>query len=319
MQQHVGQEVSRLFRQQHGVASRAQLRSLGVTPAMVRLRVAREEWELVTPRVVRVAGSRMTPEQALAVALVEAGPRAVASHESAAWLWDLLVPPERPAVTVPPGAWNPHGPFRVHRPAVGATPVLRKGFLVTNPLRTLVDLAGVVGPDVIDAAVDAAVASKLVSVEAIWAEVGRLSRHGRRGVGAMRGSLDRRGLMEGPHPSVLEARLHRLLKAAGIAPLSVETSAGPDGSYRIDCLLDPVVAVEVDGHRYHSTPEQKRRDERRRAQLRMEGRLVLVYDWREITHDARRVVAECLRAMAVHARTGAVAAPRPTSGRMSRT
>lgn len=294
-------QVSARFRRQYGVAGRRELRSLGVTAKYEQARVDRGEWERPAPRVLRLAGSPTSPEQALMIALLEVGPAAVASHQSAAWLWGLFPPPERHAVTVGIGtAWRP-GPFDVHR-LLGIPPAVveRRGIVTTNPLRSLVDLAGVVTPAVLDDAVDRAVASKLVTVDAVEAELRRLSRKGRKGAGAMRQSLRRRGLHEGPHPSVLEARFHRLLRTGGISPVNVEVVAGVDGEYRIDCLLAQGVAVEVDGHVHHSTPEQKAYDERRRAEIRMAGTFLLVYDWRAVTYEGRRVLAECHRALALH-------------------
>jgi very-short-patch-repair endonuclease len=292
-------QVSTRFRRQHGVAARSELRGLGVTAGMEAVRVARGEWERPTARVVRLAGSPRSPEQGLMIALLEAGPAAVASHESAAWLWGLLPAPARHAVTMSHVASARKGPFTLHRLRGGPpTVVTRRGFPVTNPLRTLVDLAGVVSSDQLDTAVDRAVASRLVTVEGIAAELGRVSRRGRKGAGATRSALHRRGMTEGPHPSVLEARLHRLLRAGGITPIRVEVVAGPAGEYRIDTLLDPLVAVEVDGHVHHSTPEQKAYDERRRAEIRMSGVFLLVYDWRAVHHEGRRVLAECHQALA---------------------
>ncbi len=294
-------QVGARFRRQYGVAARSELRALGVTAKNEQARVARGEWERPSARVVRVAGSPRSPEQDLMVALLEAGPAAVASHQSAAWLWGLLPPPARHAVTVGMASrWRP-GRFDVHRlkgepPAVSVC----RNIPTTNPLRTLVDLAGDVSNDVLDDAVDRAVAAKLVTVAALEAEVARLSRRGRKGVGAMRASLRRRGLSEGPHPSVLEARLHRVLRSGGITPIKVEVVVGPDGEYRIDVLLDELVALEVDGHVHHSTPEQKAYDERRRAEIRMGGIFLLVYDWRAVTYEGRRLLAECHRALALY-------------------
>lgn len=293
-------QISARFRRQYGVAGRRELRGLGVSADYERVRVARGEWERPTSRVLRLAGSPVSPEQALMIALLDVGSAAVASHQSAAWLWGMLPPPERHAVTVGLDTrWRP-GPFDLHR-LQGAPPATtaRRSIPATNPLRTLVDLAGVVTPDVLDDAVDRAVASKLVTVEGVEAELRRLARKGRKGTGAMRQSLRRRGLNEGPHPSVLEARFHRLLRTGGITPISVEVVAGPEGGYRIDSLLDEGVAVEVDGHAHHSTPEQKAYDERRRSEIRMSGVFLLVYDWRAVSYEGRRVLAECHRAVAL--------------------
>lgn len=295
----VGREVARLFREQHGVASRRQLRQAGVSDAFERARVRTGEWDRPSPKVVRLAGSPLTPQQRLMIALIEGGPTAVASHQSAAWLWGLGEVPKTHHVTVAASARAGSGADRVHRlRGQPPEPVVRAGFQVTNPLRTLVDLAGVVPPDVLDTAVDRAIATRLVSVAGLEAEVTRLSRKGRRGTGAMRRALARRGLHEGPHPSVLEARLHRLLDSVGIRPIGTEVVAGPDGEYRLDVMLSETVALEVDGHVYHSTPEQKRYDEQRRTKLRLSGIFVLVYTWRDVTRDGRRVAAECRQALA---------------------
>jgi very-short-patch-repair endonuclease len=190
------------------------------------------------------------------------------------------------------------GPYTLHRVRDFPLTSMRRDIPTTNPLRTLIDLAGVVPADVLDDAVDRAVATKLVTVEAIRAELDRVAKQGRKGAGAMRASLERRGLKEGPHPSVLEARYNRLLKSAGLVPLRVEVVAGPHSEYRIDSLLDENVAVEVDGHIFHSTPEQKAYDERRRAEIRMGGQFLLVYTWRDIVFDGRRVLAEIHQALA---------------------
>ena len=305
-------QVSARFRRQYGVAGRKELRGLGVSARQEQSKVSRGEWERPTPRVVRLAGSPRSPEQDLTIALLEMGPTAIASHQSAAWLWRLLPPPARHAVTVGLGTgWRP-GSFDVHRlTGEPPTPAMRGNIPATNPLRTLVDLAGVVTPDLLDEAVDRAVATKLVTVEGVEAELRRLSRKGRTGTGAMRQSLQRRGLNEGPHPSVLEARFHRLLRTGGITPVSVEVVTGPDGEYRIDCLLAGYVAVEVDGHAHHSTPEQKAYDERRRADIRMAGTFLLVYDWRAVTYEGRRVLAECHRALALYGTTGTAGRLKP--------
>lgn len=245
------------------------------------------------------------------IALLEAGPSAIASHQSAAWLWGLLPPPERHSVIVGPRADARTGRYALHRPR-GPFPsvtVVRR-IPTTNPLRALVDVAGVVKAELLDEALDRAVANRLVTVEAVRAELERLGRKGRKGVGAMRAALRRRGLLEGPHPSVLEARLHRLLATGGITPIKVEVVAGSDGQYRIDTLLDPLVGAEVDGHAFHSTPEQKAYDERRRSDIRMSGIFLLVYSWRDIHHDGRRVLAECHQALA---RYGSAGHRRPAS------
>lgn len=291
-------ELRKLFACQYGLVRRSDLRAAGVDSRMEHRKVASGEWVRVGRRVVGLGSHPTSTEQSLMAACLEAGPSAVASHQSAAWLWDIAGPPARHSVVMPRDFCSTVSWADVHRASDLPRQVHhRRGIPVTSPLRALVDLAGVAGSEVLDSAIDSALARRLVTVEGLLAEVGRLGKRGRRGVGAMRRELQRRGMAGAPDPSVLESRFLRLLRRNGIEPVGVEVTFGPDGEYRVDSLLSPTVAVEVDGYAYHHTPEQKTRDEHRRNQLRLGGLFLLVYTWRDIQHDGRRVVSEIRQAL----------------------
>jgi very-short-patch-repair endonuclease len=166
----------------------------------------------------------------------------------------------------------------------------------------------VVPEDDLDDAVDRALALRLVSVLAISAELDRLSTKGRNGVGNLKAALRRRGLIENPLSSVLESRFRRLLRAAGIEIIGLEVVAGPEGQYRLDTLLSPTLAVEVDGYSYHASPEQMAYDARRRNELRISGMFLLVYTWSDIVYDGARVIREIHEALALQP-TSVPAAP----------
>lgn len=291
-------ELRRRFASQNGLITRAQLRALGVDSRIERRKIQSGEWARAGKTVIRLASHRGSPEQRLLAACLGAGPAAMASHQSAAWLWGLLEPPQRPSIVVP-RELCPSLPWcDVHRTSVPPSTLHQiRGIPVTDPLRTLVDLAAVVGSAALDAALDRALAGQLVSVEGLLAEVDRLSCRGRRGTARMRENLRRRGMTDAPNPSVLESRFLRLLQQSGVQPVSLEVRAGPGGRYRLDSKLSEEVAVEVDGHAYHHSPEQKAEDERRRNRLRLSGLFVLVYTWRDVTYDGQRVVAEIREAL----------------------
>lgn len=297
----VGRELQQRLRKSHGVVSRSELRALGITREQVATRVARGEWEALSGGLVRSRAAPDCPEQRLEVALRRAGPSALASHRSAAWLWGFAAAPERPVVTV-----GRSGPGRVlgaevHRPAGPPRWCERHGFACTDPLRTLVDLAGQLDAGELDSLLDAAVASRLVSAAALDAEVGRLRGRGRHGPAALGEALSRRGFRGAPEPSALERRLLCLLAAAGIMPLGVEVRAGEESCFRLDVKLSERLFVEVDGFAFHWSPEQMGYDARRRNQLGMSGMRVLVYTWRDVVADGARVVAEIRRALALDA------------------
>ena len=299
------QEVQLRLKQQHGMVSRAQLVAFGVGEADVRARIARGEWESVGRRVVRAGGAPGTPIQAIWAAYLAAGPDAVVSHGSAAWLWRLVPSPGMPAVTVPVGASTRLAGVAVHRSrCMCYHPVLRAGLPCTDPMRTLEDLALVLAPSELDEAIDRGLSSALVSVGTLEAHIDATGGRGRSGAARLLAALRRRGFVSAPPASVLEGRFVRLLAAARLHPVGVEVEAGPDGCYRIDFQLSAILFVEVDGYAYHHSPEQKAGDERRRNRLRLEGRMLLVYSWRDVVGDGARVVNEIRQALAAERAAG---------------
>lgn len=173
----------------------------------------------------------------------------------------------------------------------------RHGVPVTNPLRTLVDMAANVPPAILDEALDAALASRLVTVEGLTAEAMRLKGRGRRGPAHLMKCLAGRGFVGALSPSVLESRALRLLSRSGVKIERCEAVVKGLG-YRLDIQLKGHVFVEVDGYAYHWSPEQKHYDDARRNRLRLVGFSVLVYDWRTVVNEPGRLVAEVKRALA---------------------
>lgn len=298
-------EIRIRFRSQHALATKAELRLLGLSSTAIRARIASGEYIEMHGRVVALAGSPRTPEQALLAACLAGGPATVASHQSAAWLWDLLGVPARHSVTIPRGRHRVLSGVDIHRLMDPPAHIIsRRGIPCTDPFRTLVDLASVASPAALDDAIDRVLATRLVTVEGIERQLVTFAKPGRSGVGVLREALSKRGLIGAPGPSVLESRVLRLLRQGGIAPVATEVWVGEDGRYRVDVLVQPRVIMETDGYAYHFTPEQKAEDERRRNRLRLEGNVLLVYTWQDVTRDGRRVLAELHRAMAKVARAG---------------
>jgi very-short-patch-repair endonuclease len=85
----------------------------------------------------------------------------------------------------------------------------------------------------------------------------------------------------------------RLLHRSGAPRLKAECKWGPDSKYRLD-FADPErrLLIEVDGYAWHSTPDQMRRDLRRRNELNRAGWTILVYTWKDVTGEEERVIQE---------------------------
>jgi hypothetical protein len=282
----------------HAVISRSEARRLGASDSLIRSKLDRGDWVRIHQGIYRLAAAPTSHHQDLRAACLIANGRAVVSHASAAWLWGLQRdPPARPEVTVAAGFQ--HGQrdrwVTVHRSKDldWSRIVIRRTIPVTNPLRTLVDLGASVATDTLATAVDVGLATRLVTVEGLVAELSRVGRRGRPGPGALRLLLAGRGFVGVPHPSVLEGKTLGLIKAAGLADPEREFNTGPDGEFRLDFAF-PIIrfAIEVDGYVWHFTPEHLQRDHARRNQLQRDGWVVLVYTWRDITAEPARVVRE---------------------------
>jgi very-short-patch-repair endonuclease len=239
----------------------------------------------------------------------------VASHASAAWVWGLVRYQQSPPVVSVPHSRHPARPVgpSQKRPLSGSPDLSGvrvyhsrdlspectshwRGVPTTKPLRTLVDLAGDSNPELLDEAIDVALATRLVTVEGLLAEAGRLKRQGRRGPAQLIARLDGRRFTGAPAPSVLESKALRLLSSAGISVDKCEVVVD-GGRYRLDIQLEGRLFVELDGYAYHWAPEQKRRDDSRRNRLRVLGFEILVYDWGTVVHEPSRLLGEIKTAL----------------------
>jgi hypothetical protein len=292
-------KLHRFFQDQYGVVTRGQAHIAGFSDRKIETMLRSKAWLRPHRGVYVSAAAATSVEQAISAACLAVGTTAVASHRSAAWLWDLIdEPPSEVELIVARASSIRLAGAHLFRPRdVGELHVVTQRRLpVTNPLRTLVDLASVVDADALDAAIDKAVSSRIITVRGVAAELQRRSRHGRAGLGLLRGRLEARGLDEGPGPSVLESMTHRFLRRIEVGWTALEVRLF-GGRYRVDVQLAPGAMLEVDGYRYHWSPEAKAADEERRRVIRQTGARLSVLDWYQIAHRqsySERVVRELL-------------------------
>lgn len=287
--------VHLLMEAQHGLIARRQALALGLSPDRVRGMTERGLWTIDQRGVYGSAGAPRTPERAILAAVLAAGPDAMASHRSAAYLWDLIDAEAFAEITVPRRAGPSPRRTVVHRIADvdDAVRSVRRGVPVTNPLRTLVDLGSVLAMSDLRSAVHAAVARHLVTYSALEAELDRLGKPGRHGVGPLRRVVterfDRRRA-----PSVLEARTDRVIAMANIPAPEVERIAGPDGEYRTDYRWrDVLLILEVKGFAAHGSPEASAADiERELAIAEADGYQIISADWALVTRRPRRLARQ---------------------------
>jgi very-short-patch-repair endonuclease len=289
-------DLSTLASRQLGLVTRAQAATHGYSAAMVRARLRRGRW-LLAPDVFLVSGSPVTwPTKVLAACLATGG---MASHRSAAALHDVEgFRPGRVEISVArgaPGSRVAVPEVTVHRSGdlEGCRPVMVGRVPTTGAARLAVDLGAVVPRWRHERAVDDLIARRLLTwddaVDALLAH----ARRGRRGVGALRELIERRGGDDVP-ASVLERAFVRLLRRRGLPePVLQHEILDQHGfAARVDiAYVTERVAIELDGLRWHLPAQTFEADHRKRARLTAAGWTVLAFTWRMVTDDPDGVVA----------------------------
>jgi very-short-patch-repair endonuclease len=294
------ERVLQLASAQLGNVTRKQAYGLGATRAACDRRVASGAWLLTAHAgVYRLVGWKASWLQRICAAVLAAGDGAAASHRAAAVLHGIRegTPIE---LTIPRSARNNvSGVLLAHRadlPDRDRTTVT--GIPVTRVERTLVDLAGVVGDDACEQALEAALRARLTTPERVRERVEELAAPGRRGVRRLRRALERRAAGR-PPGSELEVRTIQLLRAAGLGdPVRQhEVRLGGERYFLDLAYVDRRLAIELDGQEFHGEPAFQR-DRTRQNALVLAGWTVLRFTWADVVERPEQVVALVSRALA---------------------
>ncbi len=284
--------VDELARAQHGLITTAQaVTALG--PSRKDRWVRERRIISVQPSVFRLAGAPETWHQSLqAVRLAVDG---IVSHRSAAELWGLIQPAGYVEVSVPGTVdRRVRPPAIVHRikdlrPGLA---VEREGLMVTDPVRTVIDLGLVMPWWLVRRAIAKGISTKALTVSEVRTLRDALGRPGRNGTGVVRAILDGKLLMLGPEESDLEKRFTQLAQRAGLRPFVLQHEVWGSGRFigRVDAAYpDLKLAIEVDGFEHHSTPEAFQHDRTRQNALVAIGWTVLRFTWHDVVHRPAQV------------------------------
>lgn len=280
-----GHRLAKLADAQHGVASRDQMRALGMRDGAIDHAIRIGRLHRVFRGVYAVGRLRVTTEGQLQAATLACGAGSVISHRSAGGLLRLLdTGPRVIDVISPVERGRAIDGIRFHRvrpprrDEVGSV----DGIPCTTPARTLVDLAGSVGDRTLRSCFERAAQRRLLDIPAIEASMDA----GRRGNPSLRAlvdewrraaSLAKRGKLKSPlEAKVLPLLVHRDLPAPHLnAP--VET---PNGRIEVDFLWpDHRFVVEADSRDFHGTDLAFERDRWRDRELLRAG-----YGTLRVTH-----------------------------------
>jgi very-short-patch-repair endonuclease len=197
---------------------------------------------------------------------------------------------DRPSVidiSVPADKSHRRRGIRVHRrrDLREADRTHRERIPVTTPARTLLDLASLLHPRRLEAAVNHADKLGLADPEALRAE---LDDHRRAtGLPALRRVLDRHTFAL--TDSELERRFLRLVRQAGLPQPKTQQRVN---GFRVDFLWPELrLVVETDGLRYHRTPGQQAKDRLRDQVLVAAGFIVLRFTHAQVRYEPEHVVS----------------------------
>jgi very-short-patch-repair endonuclease len=221
-------------------------------------------------------------------AVLSCGPVAALSHHSAGGLLGICV--EHDAVihvSVVASSARRRPGIRVHRrPSLGPVDLARHaGIPVTRPVRTLLDLATVLGPRPLEAAVNAAANLDLIDPESLRAALD--SRAGQPGVVPLRRLLDRH--TSRLTDSELERLFLRLVRRSGLPPPVTRQRLN---EFRVDFVWPAFgLVVEADSLRYHRTPGQQKRDRERDQAHTAVGLTPLRFTHAQVRYEPKHVEA----------------------------
>lgn len=280
--------VAALAARQHGVVDRLDLRGCGLSANQIRSRVERGVLHRRYRGVYAVGHPTLTPEGRRLAAARALGRDAALSHRSAAAVWGLrrssrleVVLPTSAGRVAPPG-------ITLHRHAtLRTTDVTTVGVLpVTTVPRTLLDLAAVLSPQHVEAAIRQADDAELFDLTAAHEALAAHPRH--RGARALRALLaDLRDRDVHLTFSTLELLMLELCAAHRLPhPQSNVVVCG----HRVDFHWPgtPVI-VETDSWRWHGGRARFEADRLRDQDLVLAGYVVLRITHRQLRDRAAEV------------------------------
>jgi hypothetical protein len=286
-----------IAQQQHGVVSLDQARTVGLAEHEVRSLLGRGRFARPATGVLTIAGCPPSWEQEVMIAVSAGGEAALASHQTAAFLWDLTgFRPDRIEVVMPRWDRSRRG-FLVHESKDLEPEDADRvdGIPVTSAVRTVVDL-GATAPWLVESALERGIRHRLCTLDEVSRFVARVGRRGRRGVGTIRPLIEHRARWDGATESELEDLFRRAWSLPGRPePVAQHRIEDVDGSFvcRADFAFpDALLRIELDSEAFHMDRPTFRRDRSVQNRTELLGWRTLRYTWWDLTTRPGEVVRE---------------------------
>jgi very-short-patch-repair endonuclease len=261
-------------------------------------------WHRAAPRVYEVVPGTVDPRRPLHAAVLSAD--GWASHRSAGELLGYLDrPPARPAIVVAIDRCLVSLDADVHR-SRSMAPTERTtvdGIACTSPVRTMLDLAGVVSETILDDVIGRGLVSGRITMRRLDTYLGR-SMFGREGAAAFRAALERHRDRSGETQSLLEVLVDRAVASGALPPPDRQHAVRISGEvFHLDLAWpDAKVFVEADGFAYHRNRKEFLYDRHRQNLLVVSGWLPLRYTW-PVARRQPALIVQQVRAVLTSRRT----------------
>ena len=268
-----------------GLISVGQALKAGLSGGQISYRHQTGAWHRLLPRVYAFAGTPPSWLQDVYAAHLSLGPEAVFCGPTAAGLLgvDALKNSDVHAI-VPTGMRPGCHWLKLHRlTELNARDVTSVDILpITTAPRTMLDLSGQVHPIIAERALSDLLHRRLVTVPTLVDQLIRNGKRGRRGTRQFRRLVEARAEEPGLAANSFEVDLFALLKRAGFPQPLQQFEIYSEGKFvaRPDfCYPEKMIVIEADSYRWHSNPEDWRRDQKRHNQLIALGWAVLRFTW----------------------------------------
>ena len=290
--------VQHVAASQHGVISYGQLRNEGLSSGAICKAAARGDLLRLAPRAYVIPSMRDHLSELAAAQL--AWPDAVASHHAAAALWEMdgidVFLPEITVGTNVRVRWH-----AVHRSGdLAAFEVVeRAGLRVTDPTRTLCDIAAYLDDRQLERATESVLRRGLSSTARLQWRAQLLARPGRRGPRELLRVLTVRAGAP-PTESDLETRYLQCLRDHGVPlPVRQHEVVLPSGrTFRLDdAWPDAMLFAELDGWAWPGDRRAFQRDRSRQNELVAVGWRPLRFTYEDVVHRPSETAERTLRTL----------------------
>jgi predicted transcriptional regulator of viral defense system len=284
---------------QLGIFTTNQAVEAGFTEWAIRRNLRTGAWVRVRHGVLAVGGSPVTWAQSVLAAVMATSSHAVASHDTAAELWELPDLGRRTLeVTTDRPSWVRQPGVRSHRTTtfLREEHTLHRGVPVTSVARTLIDVSGRYSVAQLGHALDQALREGKVRLDALRRCAAELAPAPGRRMSRVHRVLAKRLPGYDPGKSDLEMRTLRAIVGAGLPEPAQQHQVTLSGRRcRIDLAYPELkMAIEVDGWDHHRTRTAFDADRARENDLVAEGWRVLRFTSRSEASEIARLVAALL-------------------------